>query len=237
MNEEFENEWLKARRQVLAYCSRVVGNLTDAEDVTQRVAIRAWRGYPAFRRDASFLTWVLTIARREIVRGQGRMPDVSLDQVIESNPEHSPAVQPLENRETNYNWLAESARGALAARALTETETQVVLERLSSPDVTWDQVGEKVGMDGATCAVIHCRAIPKLRVFLFLQHTAVLGGIGSISQAFQSTLSSSDNPMSNDEADVFRRVVLERERNYRRNGLKPLLRSACAKVIKWLPTP
>jgi RNA polymerase sigma-70 factor (ECF subfamily) len=43
-------------------CYRVVGNHADAADLTQEVFLRAYRGLPRFRRDASFSTWLYRIA-------------------------------------------------------------------------------------------------------------------------------------------------------------------------------
>jgi RNA polymerase sigma factor (sigma-70 family) len=64
----FEQVWARARGSVLAYCRRATRNPADADDLCQRVAIRAWRGYATFRGDSSVLTWLLRIAEREAIR-------------------------------------------------------------------------------------------------------------------------------------------------------------------------
>ena len=84
----------------------------------------------------------------------------------------------------------------------------------------------------------HCRAIPKLRVFLFVQRPDLLGGHECIAQAFARALvGNRDRPLTADEAQAFRRVVLEQQTGSRRVGWRQALRAACDRVIKELPLP
>src|SRR5438552_17070210 len=68
LDRDFVTEWKKITQQVLAFCYRSVDLPSDAEEIFQQVAIRAWHGYATFNGDAAFLTWVMTIVRREIAR-------------------------------------------------------------------------------------------------------------------------------------------------------------------------
>src|SRR5262249_48370023 len=155
-------------RQVLAYCARSTGNQAEAEDIFQRVAIRAWRGYSNFRADSSFLTWALAIARREVARAMSRVKlEESLGEVGEKGAANIAIATAAEGTGPAYNWLAEAAQAALAAGVLTDIEAGVVIDRLAFQDLSWEELGKKFHTDGTGCAVIHCRAIPKLRVFLF----------------------------------------------------------------------
>ena len=90
---------------------------------------------------------------------------------------------PAERRKTeapelpteDEGWAAEATRNAVRTGELSETEGAIVLTRLADPDVTWEQIGEQFGMEGGACAVVHCRALPKLRVFLFTHRPDLLG--------------------------------------------------------------
>ena len=52
-------------RQVYGLLTRVMGDLTIAEDVLQDTFLKAWRGLPGFRGDAKFSTWLFRIAMNE----------------------------------------------------------------------------------------------------------------------------------------------------------------------------
>ena len=54
---------LTTQPQVWRFCAHLIGP-DDADDVTQDVYLRAWRGLPRFRGEASARTWLLRIARR-----------------------------------------------------------------------------------------------------------------------------------------------------------------------------
>jgi RNA polymerase sigma-70 factor (TIGR02960 family) len=50
------------RRELRLHCYRMLGSLTDAEDVLQETLLAAWRGLPAFQGRASVRTWLYRIA-------------------------------------------------------------------------------------------------------------------------------------------------------------------------------
>ena len=61
-SHRFSEETAQFRRELLAYCYRMVGSASDAEDMVQDTYVRAWRAYAAFERRASMRSWLYTIA-------------------------------------------------------------------------------------------------------------------------------------------------------------------------------
>ncbi|HEY0251495.1 MAG TPA: RNA polymerase subunit sigma-70, partial [Kofleriaceae bacterium] len=60
--DQFAAETAGFRRELRAYCYRMAGSVTDAEDLVQETYLRAWRGYPGFERRASIRSWLYKIA-------------------------------------------------------------------------------------------------------------------------------------------------------------------------------
>ena len=61
---ELEDVFRAYQRQVFAYFLRVVGNRSDAEELTQETFLRACSAALRFRGDSSVRTWLFGIARR-----------------------------------------------------------------------------------------------------------------------------------------------------------------------------
>ncbi|RYX80677.1 hypothetical protein EON83_27590 [bacterium] len=244
--EEFTKLWLQIRLQVIAICRRSFRDAADSEDVLGRIALRAWRGFATFRGDSSFSTWVISIAKREIARTHARedarhQREVSLEVVAETAPERLPSHSDKTNTSLGTpaapNALATLVKKAVASEEISDIEARVILARIAQPTLNWSELGSQLGMDGTACAVAHCRAIPKFRVFLFLRHPQFLGGTEAIEEAFATTQSDARDPLSAVEAETFRSVVLERRAAYRKPGWRLALRAACGKVVKNLPLP
>ena len=232
---DFETNWRSVRRQVQLYCHRAAGNHDDGEDIFQQVAVRAWRGYSSFRGDCAFVSLAIAIARRETARVMGRRSErarteTSLDLVAEEAPGLLPSVSPP-SAPSDEHWLTRAAADAVAAGELTETEASVLSARVALPDCSWEQIGSLLCMEGGSCAVAHCRAIPKLRVFLFLRRMDLFGGKEAVAAAFAAAQNAREVPLTTDEAAAFRFCVLESSTRYRRPGWMTSLRSACGKVI------
>ena len=207
LKSEFEAEWGRARATVLRYCRRAARNPDAAQDILQEVALRAWRGYPSLRKTDKFLAWVLRIAQREVARMMSRMrnDEVSLDEEAEIADETHPWEATPELAAPV--WAADVVKAAVTERELSGIEAKVLLARLALPHASWEETGAVLGIAGATCAVIHCRAVPKLCVFLFLYRQDVLGGWECIAQAFAEVMADPFQPLTPGEAEVFERLA------------------------------
>jgi RNA polymerase sigma-70 factor (TIGR02960 family) len=53
------------RRELQVHCYRLVGSLTDAEDMLQETLLAAWRGLAGFQARASLRTWLYRIATNQ----------------------------------------------------------------------------------------------------------------------------------------------------------------------------
>lgn len=97
----------QARVRALAY--GLLGDRALAEDVAQEVFLRAWRGLRGFRGDASFSTWLYTIARRTALE-YARRP------VLQTIPlEQAPPLVDRRDTDPVLRWDLERALQALHA--------------------------------------------------------------------------------------------------------------------------
>jgi RNA polymerase sigma factor (sigma-70 family) len=218
---------------VLAYCRRSLRDPGQAEDLCQRVAIRAWRGYPTFRGDSAFLTWVVRIAEREAGRMQAAEARRQRSEVV-LGPDAVLAAPDRPERTPELGWLRDMVDHAGRAGVITEVEARVVCQRLDDPDAPWQRIGDRLSITAAACAVAHCRAVPKLRVLLFLRHQDALGGREAIAAAFQRATDALSEPLSPAEREAFEVVVLQGRSDYRRRGWQANLRRACGLVVRQL---
>ncbi|MGY0231537.1 RNA polymerase subunit sigma-70 [Longispora urticae] len=63
MAEEVFEDLVRAhRRELLVHCYRLLGSLTDAEDVLQEVLLSAWRGLDGFEHRSTMRTWLYRVA-------------------------------------------------------------------------------------------------------------------------------------------------------------------------------
>jgi len=64
---ELEDVFRAMQRPVFAYFLRLVGNRSDAEELTQETFVRACSAALRFRGDSSVKTWIFGIARRVLL--------------------------------------------------------------------------------------------------------------------------------------------------------------------------
>ncbi len=83
------------RRELTAYCYRMLGSAFEAEDAVQETLVRAWRGLDAFEGRASLRTWLYRIATNVCIdmgrRPQRRARPMDLGPALDSPTHPGPA--------------------------------------------------------------------------------------------------------------------------------------------------
>ncbi len=130
------------RRELIAYCYRLTGTLTEAEDMVQEAFLRAFRGLDSFEGRASLRAWLYRIAHNLCLNHVQRRPPVwqSLEEVGETGmrdraPDAAEAGQERENVRLGFVALVQSLpprqRAALVLRDVlgwSAEETARILE-------------------------------------------------------------------------------------------------------------
>lgn len=234
--EEFEIDWRRVESAVKSYCRWLTDNSIDAEDLYQHTALRAWQGYSSFRGESKFLTWVLRIADNESYRMRSLRTRLQRHE-LPLQEGHEEPVQVLESEDeplVEAGWIHDAVRRACAEGALSPVECDVLLARLADPESSWRGVGARLGLDAATCAVVQCRAVPKLRVFLLQHRQDLFGGSDAVAEAFERACRSSTESLDEAEREVFDHMVLQGRTDYHRRGWQARLRRACELVVRHL---
>ena len=87
------------RRELHLHCYRLLGSLTDADDLLQETLIAAWRGLAGFEQRASLRTWLYRIATN-------RCLNALRDAARRAPPEPVPPFRPPEpTRRDEVTWL------------------------------------------------------------------------------------------------------------------------------------
>ena len=84
--EQFTTQWSTAERVIRLYLNSVIYNKADAQDILQRVALRAYRKFDAYDSAQPFQGWVFGIAKFEVLgyfRDHGRNMEVIDSEISE----------------------------------------------------------------------------------------------------------------------------------------------------------
>jgi len=228
--ESFDVLWKGTLPELRKRCRALTRNDAAAEELLAETAQRVWRGFPTFRGDSLFSTWVFRIAEREAVRlgvrdQRRRSREIPLDPVVHDRPGSTPAHEPAV---AGLPGLA-ALRCAVACGDLSVVESRIVVLHATRHRATWAELGEELGLSATACAVAHCRAIPKLRVHLLTHHLDELGA-ARVRAALQAA-AAADPPLPPAAVEAFDVLVLRGRADYRRRGWRTALRTAATAVF------
>ncbi len=139
---------------------RFVGADT-AEDVSQDVFIKAWRGIKKFDKNkAQFKTWLFTIARNTITDYLRKKKTISFNSLDES------FIESIEDENPNQEEIAEKIENsARLAKALENIpiNSRLVLTLYYQEDMTFEEIGRVLGKPLNTVKSQHRRALLELK--------------------------------------------------------------------------
>src|SRR3984957_6787383 len=80
------------KRRIYSLCVRMVGNMAEAEDLTQEAFLQLHRKIATFRGDSAFSTWLLRLAINLVLMHLRKksLPVISLDAAMEPTPDEGP---------------------------------------------------------------------------------------------------------------------------------------------------
>ena len=152
------------RRHHAAAFRVALGILRDedgAADAAQDAFLKAFRGLDGFRGDASFRTWLLTIAANEargILRKSGRRKETVLEAA-------GPVASTQETAEDSLQKAQEAGRIKLLLEDLPEKQRQAVTLRIFD-GLSFREVGAIIGSSEGAARVNYHHGIRKLREML-----------------------------------------------------------------------
>lgn len=131
---------------VIGTVAKMLGNPTDAEDISQQVFLRIWRNAKRYRPDAKFTTYLFTITRNLVfneTRRRGRKKEVSSDereensnQLIEDSPDRQPDSELLQSElqmavDAAISKLPDTQRMAVVLRRYEQLSYEEIAEVLN----------------------------------------------------------------------------------------------------------
>src|SRR5579871_5817626 len=91
-HQAFAQLYALHKRRIYSLCLRMVGNIAEAEDLTQEAFLQLHRKIATFRGDSAFSTWLHRLAINVVLmqlRKKG-LSLISLDEAMEPTPEEGP---------------------------------------------------------------------------------------------------------------------------------------------------
>lgn len=137
-----------------------VGNVADAEDLTQRVFLKAWQAIRRYKKTSSpFLAWLMTISRNLVVDFyRSKKESVYLDFEL-------PADETYSSPECSAEAHFEQQRLRRAILELPGDQQQVILMRFIE-GFSYPEIASSLGKSEGAIRVILHRALVRLRKIL-----------------------------------------------------------------------
>jgi len=149
------------QRSVIGTVAKMLGNPSEAEDISQQVFIRVWKSAARYEPQAKFTTWLFTITRNLVfneVRRRQRKPTVSVQEREETTHR---VVEDVQGSSPDEDMLRSEMEAAIdrAIEALPEKQRlAVVLRRYE--EMPYEEIGVVLSM-----------SVPAVKSLLFRART------------------------------------------------------------------
>jgi RNA polymerase sigma-70 factor (ECF subfamily) len=155
--EAFGDLYERHMMSIYRYVYYRIGEVREAEDLTETIFVKAWQALPNFRRSkASFKTWLYRVAHNLLV-DYYRTLKVELE-LPEDSLLQSPSPQP----EEQVIAMEQSEQIGKAIRKLNPQHQEVLTLRFIN-DMSHEETGEVMGKSAGAVRVLQHRALKALR--------------------------------------------------------------------------
>jgi len=162
-------------RPVYHHVLRMVGNIEDAEDLTQEIFLKAWMGLPSFQGDSSFSTWLYRLTNNACIdflrREKKRRGDASLDDEARDLGAQLPDPSPSPQRQLEADEVSQGIWAGL--QQLTPDHREVLVLR-EIDGLSYEEIGQILGLNPGTVKSRIARA--RLALAKFLRKNGNLSG-------------------------------------------------------------
>lgn len=149
---------------VVGTVAKMLGNSSDAEDISQQVFVRVWKSASRYQPNAKFTTWLFTITRNLVfneIRRRQRKPVVSLDEREEEH--HVPTTVDTGMRPDESSLHDELAAAVDAAiQQLPEKQRMAVVLRRYD-EMPYEEIGEILNLSLSAVKSLLFRARAQLK--------------------------------------------------------------------------
>jgi RNA polymerase sigma-70 factor (ECF subfamily) len=155
VEKEFEKKVAEHELLLHKVCRMYAANHADRQDLFQEIVIQLWKGYPKFRGDSKFSTWLYRIAINTAITGLRRKKDF----VDSYEPANLPEVRPDDSGRENQ----EEQLGLLYAAIAQLNDIEKAIVMLYMEERTYEEMEDILGMSGGALRVKMVRIKDKLR--------------------------------------------------------------------------
>lgn len=153
--KEFEKKVAEHELLLHKVCRMYAANHEDRQDLFQEIVIQLWKGYPRFRGDSKFSTWMYRVAINIAITGLRRKKDFITSVEPANLPEQRLDDRGRESQEEQVGLLY------TAIAKLNDVEKAVVM--LYMEERTYEEMEDILGMSQGALRVKMARIKDKLR--------------------------------------------------------------------------
>ena len=161
-------------KPIYSFIFRLVGNVPDAEDLTQETFLKTWKNIRKFDKNKSFKTWIFTIARNTVTdhfRKKKSIPFSNLDRITDDHAESFEST--LQSGELSPEEIFEKREEEsvllMALNSLSLDEKTIIVLR-HTDELTFDEISLIMNKPMNTIKSIYYRSTLKLKKTIMHQN-------------------------------------------------------------------